>query len=127
MPLVRIDLKKGKPPTYRRAIGDVVYEAMRATFNVPENDRFQVITEHDANDFICDPTYFGIKRTDDCVVIQATVSFGRSVETKLALYKAIVDGLAERIGMRREDVFISLLEVAKENWSFGNGRAQYAE
>ncbi len=126
MPLVRIDLIEGKPPEYRRAIGDVVYEAMRATINVPENDRFQVIAEHAANDFIFDPTYLGIARTADCVFIQVTLNKGRTVEMKQAFYKAIADGLHGRLKMRREDVLINLVEVDKENWSFGNGVAQYA-
>jgi 4-oxalocrotonate tautomerase len=127
MPLVRIDLRKGKPSHYRRTIGDVVYEAMRATINVPENDRFQVIAEHDAENLICDPSYLGIERSADWVLIQVTLSSGRTVEMKQAFYKRIADGLNERLGLRREDVFINLVEVAKENWSFGNGVAQYVQ
>ncbi|MEO8924612.1 MAG: tautomerase family protein [Caldimonas sp.] len=126
MPLVRIDLATGKPAEHRRRIGDIVYDAMRATIDVPENDRFQVITEHAAADLIVDPRYMGIERTADCVVIQVTMSEGRSIEKKRAFFKAIADGLHERVGMRREDVFIQLVETRKENWSFGNGVAQYA-
>jgi len=126
MPLVRIDLIEGKPADYRRAIGDVVYEAMRHTINVPEGDRFQVITEHTASDFIFDPSYLGISRTPDCIFIQVTLNKGRTTDLKKAFYKAIADGLHERINTRREDVFIQLVEVDKENWSFGNGIAQYA-
>lgn len=125
MPLVRIDLIKGQSAGYRRSIGDVVYEAMRQTINVPADDRFQVITEHTAEDFIYDPNYLGIARTPDCIFIQITMSLGRTVEQKKAFYKAIVDGLHERLKIRREDVFINLVEVVKENWSFGNGEAQY--
>ena len=127
MPLVRIDLKKGKSTHYRRTIGDVVYEAMRAALNVPENDRFQVIAEHDAENLICDPSYLGIERSADCVLIQVTLSGGRTVEMKQAFYKRIADGLNTRLGLRKEDVFINLIEVAKENWSFGNGVAQYVQ
>jgi phenylpyruvate tautomerase PptA (4-oxalocrotonate tautomerase family) len=126
MPLVRIDLAAGKPAHYRRGIGDVVYDAMRATIDVPENDRFQVITEHPAADLIVDPSYMGIARSADCVIIQVTMSEGRSIDKKRAFFKAIADGLHERLGLRREDVFIQLVEVRKENWSFGNGVAQYA-
>ena len=124
MPFVRIDLAVGKPPEYRRAIGDVIYAAMLATINVPVNDRFQVITEHPAVDFIVDPTYMGIQRSADCVVIQITLNEGRTTPMKQAFYKAIADGLHERLQLRREDVFINLVEVRKENWSFGNGVAQ---
>ena len=126
MPLVRIDLQKGKDSAYRSAIGEVVYDAMRATLDVPENDRFQIVAEHAAPDFIVDRTYLGISRTDDCVVIQVTLNEGRDVAKKRAFYKAVADGLHERLKLRREDVFISLVEVKKENWSFGNGEAQYA-
>ncbi len=126
MPFVRIDLPQGKPPEYRRTVGDVVYEAMRTTLNVPENDRFQVITEHAPGGLIIDPTYLGIARSADALTIQVTLNAGRSVELKRAFYRAVADGLHARLGLRREDVFISLVEVPKENWSFGNGEAQYA-
>jgi 4-oxalocrotonate tautomerase len=126
MPLVRIDLPQGKSPEYRHSVGDVVYEAMRTTLNVPENDRFQVITEHAPGGLVIDPTYLGIARSGDALVIQVTLNAGRSVELKKAFYTAVADGLLERVGLRREDVLIQLVEVPKENWSFGNGEAQYA-
>jgi 4-oxalocrotonate tautomerase len=126
MPFVRIDLAAGKSAEHRRAIGDVIYEAMRSTINVPENDRFQVITEHPPENFIVDPQYLGIQRSPDCVVIQITLNEGRTIAMKRAFYHAVANGLHERLAMRREDVFISLVEVHKENWSFGNGEAQYA-
>jgi len=126
MPFVRIDLIEGKPSDFRKTIGDVIYDAMRSTIDVPENDRFQVITEHKRENFIYDPTYLGVSRTDDCVFIQITLNGGRAVEKKRAFYKAIADGLHERLSLRREDVFINLVEVGKENWSFGNGLAQYS-
>jgi 4-oxalocrotonate tautomerase len=125
MPLVRIDLIRGQSPDYRRTIGEVVYEAMIEIFNVPKNDRFQVITEHPAEGFIFDPTYLGIQRSKNCIFIQLTLNQGRTVEQKERFYKAVADGLHQRLGLRREDVFVNLVEVAKENWSFGNGEAQY--
>ena len=125
MPLARIDLVRGKPADYKRAIADVVYEAMLDTIKAPANDRFQVISEHAPESHIADESYLGIKRTQDCVFIQLTLNVGRTVEQKKAFYKAVADGLHERLGLRREDVFINLVEVAKENWSFGNGVAQY--
>jgi len=127
MPLVRIDLAKGKSIDFRRTIGDVVYDATVNTINVPQNDRFQVITEHDPEMFIFDPNYMGIARSADCIFIQITLNAGRTTDAKKALFKAIVDGLQARLNQRPEDVFIGLVEVNKENWSFGNGLAQYAE
>jgi 4-oxalocrotonate tautomerase len=126
MPLVRIDLAQGKPSEYRKTIGQVVYEAMKETLNVPSNDHFQVITEHPADGFIFDPTYLGIERSADCIFIQITLNNGRTVEQKKRFYKAVADGLEKRLGTRRQDAFINLVEVIKENWSFGNGEAQYA-
>ena len=126
MPLVRIDLARGQSEDRQRLYGDVVYDAMRSTLNVPENDRFQVITDHPAGGLIADPTYLGIDRSPDCVLIQVTLNAGRTTEMKQAFYKAVADGLHARLGLRREDVVINLVEVAKENWSFGNGVAQYA-
>jgi len=97
------------------------------TINVPKNDRFQILSEHAPDDYILDPTYLGIHRSQECVTIQVTLNEGRTVDQKRAFYTAIADGLHERLGLRREDVFISLVEVKKENWSFGNGEAQYAQ
>jgi 4-oxalocrotonate tautomerase len=126
MPLARIDLVQGKPAEYRRTIGDVVYEAMVETLKAPKDDRFQLISEYAPENHIADENYLGIKRTADTVFIQLTLNAGRSVEQKKAFYKAVADGLHARLGLRREDVFINLVEVVKENWSFGNGEAQYA-
>jgi len=126
MPLARIDLPAGKPAGYARTVADVVYEAMLATLNAPKNDRFQVISERARESLIIDPTYLGVERSADALIIQLTLNEGRTLELKKAFYKAVADGLHERLGIRREDVFINLVEVKKENWSFGNGIAQYA-
>jgi 4-oxalocrotonate tautomerase len=124
MPFVRIDLRKGKDSAYRQQIGQIVYEAL-VDVGVPRNDRFQVIAEHEDGNFRFDPDYIGVHRTDDLVMIQITWNEGRTTEQKKALYKAIADKLHAAIGLRREDVLINLIEVKKENWSFGNGIAQY--
>ena len=126
MPLVRIDLRKGKDAPYRAQISRVVYESL-VSVGVPKDDRFQVIAEHDADGCIFDGDYLGVHRTDDLVFIQITWNEGRTTDQKRALYKAIADGLHAAVGLRHEDVFIGLVEVKKENWSFGNGIAQYAD
>ena len=125
MPLVRIDLAEGKPPEYRAKIGQIVYQAMLDVLSVPTDDRFQIIVEHPKAGLQFDRNYLGIHRSDDCVFVQITLSSGRTVETKQRFYKAVADGLHEALKLRREDVFINLVEVSKENWSFGNGIAQY--
>jgi phenylpyruvate tautomerase PptA (4-oxalocrotonate tautomerase family) len=126
MPLVRIDLRQGKSPESRRQIGDIVYRAMRETINMPEHDRFQVITDHAADGLLYDPSYLGINRTDGIVFIQITLNAGRTLEQKKALYARIAELLAKESGIRPEDVLINLVECAKEDWSFGNGIASYA-
>ena len=125
MPLVRIDLPAGKPAEYRRAVADVVYAALRATLEVPDGDRFQIISERVPEELLIDPGYLGIVRGPDALIVQVTLSRGRTVAMKPAFYKAVAEGLAAWVGMRPEDVFISLVEVGREDWSFGNGVAQY--
>lgn len=126
MPLIHISLRAGKPEAYRQAIFDSLYRAMRETFNVPEDDQFMTITEHDAANFRYSASYLDIARSDDLVLIQMTVNNTRTVEQKKALFRRIAELLGESPGIRPEDVFVSLVEVAKENWSFGHGLAQYA-
>jgi len=126
VPLVRISLLKGKPASYRRKLGDAVHQALVETIDVPAKDRFQLISEHDPEDFVYDREYLGIARSRDLVIIQITLSTGRSLYLKRSLYRAITERLAAAIQLRREDVWINLVETAKENWSFGNGVASYA-
>ena len=126
MPLVRIDLAEGRDPDTVARIGDTVHAALVTTMGVPEHDRFQVVTEHPLRHLVVDREYLGIERTDGCVIVQITLNAGRTVEQKRALYAAIAEQLHARAGVRTEDVMVSLVEVAKENWSFGNGIAQYA-
>jgi phenylpyruvate tautomerase PptA (4-oxalocrotonate tautomerase family) len=125
MPLVRIAIRKGREAGFGKRIGEVVYRSMADTINVPPKDNFQLITEHDENGLIYDPEYLGIARTDGIVMIQITISEGRSVALKQSLFKTIATRLKEELGVRVEDVFVNLVETKKENWSFGNGVAQY--
>ena len=125
MPLVRIDLAKGKSAEHRRKLGDIVYHAMRETIGVPPDDKFQIITEHAPDEMNVPKSYLGIVYSPDIILIQMTISLGRTVEMKQTLYKRIADDLHAQLKIRREDVFINVVEVVKENWSFGNGVAQY--
>ena len=127
MPLVRIDYPAGKPASFRHAISQGVYQAMRDTFDVPVDDLFQVLSESGPGTELVRPDqYLGIKYSDDLTFIQITCSDTRTVDQKKAFYAAIADNLVRNPGLRREDIFINLIEVRKENWSFGNGIAQYA-
>jgi 4-oxalocrotonate tautomerase len=125
MPLVRIDIIKGRTAAQRRSLGDAVHRALVEALGVPEQDRFQVITEHEANELVYDRSYLGIPRTDGIVMIQITLSAGRPLEKKRRLYQRIAENLAYD-GVRPEDVLVNLVETAWENWSFGLGEASYA-
>lgn len=126
MPLVRISLREGKSEQYKKAIADGVHKALVEAMDAPAQDRFQVITEHPASGLIYDPTYLGVQRDDNIVFVQITLSTGRKLAQKRKLFKKITELLSENPGLRPEDVMINLVEVAWENWSFGNGEAQYA-
>jgi phenylpyruvate tautomerase PptA (4-oxalocrotonate tautomerase family) len=126
MPLVHISLRAGRPASHRQAIIDGVYRALRETFNVPDDDQFMAITEHEAANFRYGSSYLGVARSDELVFIQITASNTRGTEQKKALFRRIAELLADQPGLRPEDVFVSLVEVAKENWSLGLGQAQYA-
>lgn len=125
MPFVRIDL--GRPAAGEpRAIGDCVHRALVEALGVPEGDHFQAISMHEAEEIVYDPSFLGIERTDGIVFIQITLAVGRSTDLKQALYRRICELLAEKCGTRPADVFITLLEIPPENFSFGDGQAQYA-
>lgn len=126
MPLVRIDLRRGKSPAYLKAVRNGIYAAMEESFNVPKNDRFMLMHQHDTEEFDYDPAYLGISRSDDLVIIQIACNNTRTVDQKKAFYKAIVDNLVADPGLRPEDILINLLETTKENWSFGHGIMTYA-
>jgi phenylpyruvate tautomerase PptA (4-oxalocrotonate tautomerase family) len=127
MPLVRISIRRGQGPAYRQAVADAVHAALVETFAVPADDRFQILTEHEAGtELLHTPRYLGIEYSPDLVMIQITANNTRGVEQKKRLYRRIVERLGDKPGLRPQDVMISLVEVAKENWSFGLGEAQYA-
>ena len=126
MPLVRIDTVSGRTAEQLSAISDGVHRALVEAIGIPAADRFQVISEHAPGNLVFDPGYLGIQRSGAVVFVQITFSVGRTLEQKRALYAAIVRNLVAHPGVRPEDVFINLIEVVKENWSFGNGIAQYA-
>jgi 4-oxalocrotonate tautomerase len=125
MPLVRIDLMRGKSAQYRKTLGEIVYDAMLDIINVPRDDKFQIITEHDPEELNFADTYLGNHYSKDLIFIQITLTSGRSIEQKKTFYKRIVDDIQTKLNARPDDVFINLVEVAKENWSFGHGIAQY--
>jgi phenylpyruvate tautomerase PptA (4-oxalocrotonate tautomerase family) len=127
MPLVHIHLIKGKSREHIKAVADGVHRALVEAFSVPADDRFQLVHQHDAAEFIYDADYFGIHRSNDLVIVQIAAGNWRDVPAKERLYKAIADKLSRAPGLRQEDVMISLVPVGKEDWSFGNGQASYVQ
>jgi len=126
MPIAHISLRAGKSNAYRQAIFDQLYRAMREALEVPEDDQFMTITEHAPSNFRYGASCFGVSRSDDLVYIQFTVFNTRTRGQKLALFKRIAELLGQNPGIRPEDVFITVIEAAKENWSVGHGLAQFA-
>jgi 4-oxalocrotonate tautomerase len=127
MPLVRIDIGNNATPQLGQVVGDVVYAAMVEIAKVPEHDKFQIITRHGAEQLIYPPAgYLGIDYTPGIIFIQVFWVAGRSTDVKKAFYRRIADDLHARAGVRRQDIFISLIDAAREDWSFGNGEMQYA-
>lgn len=125
MPLVKIDLHAGKDAEFHRKLSDAVHDAMVATIGVPVADKFQIITEHKVGDLVFPPLYLEIAHETDIIFIQIHLNAGRTVELKQALYKAMASGIAAAVGFNPKDLIINLVEVRKEDWSFGNGIAQY--
>jgi phenylpyruvate tautomerase PptA (4-oxalocrotonate tautomerase family) len=126
MPFVRIDLSKKHPEGFAQQVGEIVYEVMTTHINVPKDDKFQVLTRHEGQELVMPKSYLGIEYSEDIVFIQVTLNEGRTTEMKKKFYKAICEGLVEKLKVRPQDIVINLVEVNKENWSFGNGEMQYA-
>ena len=125
MPLVRITLARGRSATERRAIADGIHRALVQTAGVPPDDRFQVVQEVPAGGIYWDAGYLGMSRTAGVVFVEITLNAGRTVEVKQALYAAIAHELARAAGVRPDDVLVNLVEVPRENWSFGRGQMSY--
>ncbi len=124
---MKLYLRGGKSPEYKRSVADAVHEALVATANVPPDDRFQIIHELDEGSLIAHPSYGGVSRSENVIIIEVTLNAGRTVDVKKSLYAGLVAGLNRAVDVRPDDVLISLVEVTKENWSFGAGRATYAD
>jgi phenylpyruvate tautomerase PptA (4-oxalocrotonate tautomerase family) len=125
MPLVRITLAAGRTAEERRRMADAVHRALVETAGVPADDRFQVVQEVPPEGLVWDPSYLGQSRSPQVVFVEITLNVGRTVEVKKALYAAIAAGLNEAAGLRPDDVLVNLVEVPRENWSFGGGVMSY--
>ena len=127
MPLVRISLIRGKSAAHLRAIADGVHQALVKTYQTPVDDRFQLIHQHAREEFIYDPDYLGIHRTDDVVLIHVVASRTRDTATKQAFYRAVAENLSKDPGLRPEDILVVVSPNDRDDWSFGNGLASYVK
>jgi 4-oxalocrotonate tautomerase len=127
MPLVTIDLLQGRRPDELRAIAECVHDAMVELLEVPERDRFQIVTEHTPDTLVFSPDYLDIERSDRFVLVRVTLSTGRSTSAKQAFYRRLAELLADRAGLRSEDLAVILVENRREDWSFGRGQASYVD
>ena len=123
MPLARIDMVRGNTSEFQHTAGQVVYQAMHDALRAPRDDRFQVIAGHALGDFVFDPDFLGIHRSQGCIFIQLTLVAGRAAEQKRAFDRQVADELHRQLGVRREDVVISLVPVGVDDWSFRSGEA----
>lgn len=126
MPLVKIHLRRGKSPEYIRSVCDSIHAALVAKANVPEDDRFQLVSQYAEEEMHAHPSYAGVMRSQDLIVIEITLNQGRTTDIKRDLYADVCERLGRDPGVRPDDVLVSLVEVSKENWSFGKGLATYA-
>lgn len=126
MPLVKIYLRKGKPPEYLRLVSDAIHSALVTEAGVPEDDKFHVVQELESEHLVAHPSYGGAERSDDVLIVEITLNRGRSLEVKKALYRRMCRNLERDVELRPDDLLVSLVETEPENWSFGKGRATYA-
>ena len=126
MPLIHIHLVNGKSPKYIQALCDGIHSALKTAWKIPANDRFQMVSEHKKEHFHFDKTIWGVKRSDDLIVIYIT-SIARSAALKKKLYKELITVLGKNPKVRKEDVFCSIVTIGREDWSFGNGVAQLTD
>jgi phenylpyruvate tautomerase PptA (4-oxalocrotonate tautomerase family) len=121
MPFARIDLAQGKTQEYRAAVADIVYQGIVGVLKAPDGDRFIVVNEHKPENLIYDPTFLGMQRSPDFMLIQVTSTVGNTKNQKLAFYRQIADELKSKLGVRPDDITINMVFVKQEDWSFGRG------
>lgn len=126
MPLIHVHLIEGKSAKYIKAVRDGIHTALMRAWNIPHHDRFQLVSEYKKEHFHFDNTIWGVERSDDLIAIYIT-SISRSAEMKQKLYAELVKVLGENPKVRKEDVFVTIVTVGREDWSFGNGIAQLTD
>lgn len=127
MPIARIDVSKSMPVERIRAVNEAIYNAMVEFASVPPHDKFQIVTRHEPDEIIYPAEgYLGIEYSPDIILIQVTWVGSRSTEVKKKFYQRIADTLHRDQGVRKQDVWITLVDNKREDWSFGNGEMQYA-
>lgn len=124
MPLIAIDVLRHRTPDELRTLLDTVHEAMVEAFEVPDTDRYQVLTQHEPGELVLLDTGLGFERSERVVVIRVT-SRQRTTEAKQAFYRLLATRLEERCGVSSADLMVSIVENGPDDWSFGGGVAQF--
>jgi phenylpyruvate tautomerase PptA (4-oxalocrotonate tautomerase family) len=124
MPLVRIDIHKGRTPAELHKLADTIQDVMLEVFAAPPSDRYQIITEHESGHIVAEDTGLGLVRSDGIVIIQIFQQ-GRSTEQKVAMFAELAKRLEAECGVRPEDLIVSVMANGHADWSFGLGQAQF--
>lgn len=124
MPLMKIDMIKGRNEDEIKEILDISYQVMLEAFHAPEGDRYQIVTQHEPFEMQILDTGLGFERTDQVIVFSLTTR-PRTSEEKQNFYSQLVKELEDQLGIKPEDVMINLTVNSDEDWSFGFGRAQF--
>ena len=127
MPLVTIDLLEGRSSQQLEAISGATHQAMVELLDVPERDRFQIITEHSPQTLSFDRHYLDIDRDEGFILVRIALAHGRTTEAKRGFYRRLAELLADRAGIRPENLAVIMTENEREDWSFGHGQASYLE
>ncbi len=121
MPFARISLLKGKSPDYVKTLSNTIHKALVEAFEVPIDDRFQIIHQHEPGELIFDTYYMGGPRSNDYVLICITAGRLRSTQVKQGFYKHLVELLQNALDVRPEDVMVVINTTQADEWSFGCG------
>ena len=124
MPLMKIDVIKGRTQTEIQQILDISYDVMLTTFNAPLGDRYQIVNQHEPYEMQILDTGLGVTRTEE-VVVFTIITRPRTQQQKLSFYETLVSELHSQLGIRKADIMFSLIENTDDDWSFFNGEAQF--
>ena len=120
MPMTKIYLRTGSTPEHRRNISDAIHESLVEVLGIPDDDKYHIFHELEADNLITAPVAFGLERRAEAIFVQ-TYFGARPVEVLQQLYRTLVGNLAKRAGLETRDIYINVVESASANW-WADGR-----